>query len=47
MGLIGDGETGVRGRGDLARVVGAAVGTASMSLGLAARATMLAIVSGL
>ena len=38
---------GVRGRGDLARVVGAAVGTASMSLGLAARASILATVLGL
>ena len=45
MGLIGDGEMGVRGRGDL-RVAGAAVGTASMSLGLAARASILAAGSG-
>lgn len=32
---------GVRGRGDLVRVAGAVVGTASMSFGLAARASML------
>lgn len=44
VGLIGDGKMGVRGRGDLARVAGAAVGTASMSLGLAARASILAMV---
>lgn len=43
VGLIGEGEMGVRGRGDFARVVGAAVGTASMSLGLAARASILAM----
>ena len=42
VGLIGEGEMGVRGRGDLVRVPGAVVGTASMSLGLAARASMLA-----
>ena len=46
VGLIGEGEMGVRGRGDL--VAGAAVGTASMSLGLvAARASILVTVSGL
>ena len=42
VGLIGEGEMGVRGRGDLVRVAGAVVGTASMSLGLAARASILA-----
>lgn len=47
VGLIGDGEMGVRGRGDLMRVAGAVVGTASMSLGLAARASMLIMVSEL
>lgn len=41
VGLIGEGEMGVRGR---ARVAGAAVGTASMSLGLAARASIMAVV---
>ncbi len=44
VGLIGEGEMGVRGRGDLVRVAGAAVGTASMSLGLAARASIMAVV---
>ena len=43
MGLIGESETGVRGRGDLASVAGAAVGTASMSLGLAARAASIVV----
>lgn len=47
MGLIGEGEMGVRGRGDLVRVAGAVVGTASMSLGLAARASILEAVFGL
>lgn len=47
VGLIGEGEMGVRGRGDLVRVAGALVGTASMSLGLAARASILAAVFGL
>ena len=45
VGLIGEGEMDVRGRGDL-RVAGAAVGTASMSLGLAARASIVAAGSG-
>ena len=44
VGLIGEGEMGVRGSGDFVRVAGAAVGTASMSLGLAARASMLTVV---
>ena len=47
VGLIGEGETGVRGSGDFVRVAGAAAGTASMSLGLAARASMLTVVLGL
>ena len=47
VGLIGEGEIGVRGRGDLMRVGGAAVGTASMSLGLAARASILTAILGL
>lgn len=47
MGLIGEGEMGVRGRGDLVSAAGAAVGTASMSLGLAARASILVVVLGL
>lgn len=46
MGLIGEGEMGVRGRGDFVRIAGAVVGTASMSLGLAVRASILAVVSG-
>ena len=44
VGLIGEGEMGVRGSGDFVRVAGAAAGTASMSLGLAARASMLIVV---
>lgn len=47
VGLIGEGEMGVRGSGDFVRVVGAAAGTASMSLGLAARESMLTVVLGL
>ena len=47
VGLIGEGEMGVRGRGVLVRVAGAAVGTASMSLGLAARASIMTKDSGL
>ena len=42
MGLSGEGEMGVRGRGDLVRVAGA-VGTASLSLGLAAWASISAV----
>ena len=48
VGLIGEGEMGVRGRGDLARVAGAAVGTASISLGLtglAVRASILTMMT--
>lgn len=45
VGLIG--EIGVRGRGEFVRVAGAAAGTASMSLGLAARASMLTVVLGI
>ena len=44
VGLIGEGEMGVRGSGDFVRVAGAAAGAASMSLGLAARASMLIVV---
>jgi len=47
VGLIGEGEMGVRGRGDLVSAAGAAVGTASMSLGLAARESILVVVLGL
>ena len=47
VGLIGDGEMGVRGSEDLVREAGATVGTASISLGRAARASMLAEASGL
>ena len=41
MGLMGDGEIGVRGRGDLTLMEREAVevGTARLSLGLAARAS--------
>ena len=46
MGLIGEGEIGVRGSGDLVTVAGAAVGTESISLGLAARASISAAVLG-
>ena len=42
VGLIGEGEMGVRGSGDLVTVAGGAVGTESISLGLAARASMSA-----
>ena len=47
VGLMGEGEIGVRGRGDLEIAAGAVAGTASMSLGLAARASMLATLFGL
>ena len=44
VGLIGDGETGVGGSGDLSgRVEVVAVGRARASLGLAARASILVI----
>lgn len=44
VGLTGDGETGVGGSGDLSgRVEVVAVGRARASLGLAARASILAI----
>lgn len=51
VGLIGEGEMGVRGRGERAAVWVAAavvliVGTARASLGRAARASMLTIVVG-
>ena len=46
VGLIGEGEMGVRGSGDLVTEAGGAVGTESMSLGLAARASMLAAIQG-
>ena len=47
VGLIGQGDIGVRGRGDLVRVAGVVVGTVSMSLGLAARASILEAISQL
>ena len=41
VGLIGQGDIGVRGRGDLVREAGVVEGTVSMSLGLVARASIL------